>query len=158
MLSPTTTICWSESNSASLHQAQGASCGNRSEAWCRKRREGPNYDLKTRVMTKLAAGPKGHDGKAMVHGVRALGSAALNICHVATGAIAQDATEKCYGVALAGQNDCAAGPGTTCAGTSSVDYQGNAWKVVPAGTCATMDLPDGRMGSLEALDRDLPAA
>jgi myo-inositol-1(or 4)-monophosphatase len=50
-------------------------------------REGPNYDLKTRTMTKLAAGPKGHDGKAMVHGVRALGSAALNICHVATGAI-----------------------------------------------------------------------
>ena len=70
--------------------------------------------------------------------------------------------EKCYGVALAGQNDCAAGPGTTCAGTSSVDYQGNAWKYVPAGTCMDMELPamaDGhdRMGSLEELDRDLPA-
>lgn len=39
--------------------------------------------------------------------------------------------EKCYGVALAGQNDCAAGPGTTCAGTSKVDYQGNAWTMVP---------------------------
>lgn len=64
--------------------------------------------------------------------------------------------EKCFGVSLAGQNDCAAGPGTTCAGTSSVDYQGNAWKLVPAGTCETMDLPDGRKGSLEALDRDLP--
>ncbi|MDH5453973.1 MAG: DUF2282 domain-containing protein, partial [Paracoccaceae bacterium] len=60
------------------------------------------------------------------------------------------------GVALAGQNDCAAGPGTTCAGTSKVDYQGNAWKLVPAGTCATMELPDGRMGAMEALDRDLP--
>ena len=68
------------------------------------------------------------------------------------------ATEKCYGVALAGQNDCAAGPGTTCAGTSTIDYQGNAWKAVPAGTCATMDLGEGRMGSLEALERDLPAA
>lgn len=72
------------------------------------------------------------------------------------------AQEKCYGVSLAGENDCAAGPGTTCAGTSTVDYQGNAWTLVPAGTCADIELPaadDGmaRMGSLEALDRDLPA-
>lgn len=44
--------------------------------------------------------------------------------------------EKCYGVALKGKNDCAAGPGTTCAGTSKTDYQANAWKMVPAGTCA----------------------
>ena len=65
--------------------------------------------------------------------------------------------EKCYGVSLAGENDCAAGPGTTCAGTSTVDYQGNAWTLVPEGTCTTMELPDGRMGSLEALERDLPA-
>lgn len=56
--------------------------------------------------------------------------------------------EKCYGVALAGQNDCAAGPGTSCAGTSTKDYQGNAWKYVPAGTCATIETPNG-MGSLE---------
>ena len=70
--------------------------------------------------------------------------------------------EKCYGVSLAGQNDCAAGPGTTCAGTSTVDYQGNAWTLVPAGTCESMELPsasDGmaRKGSLTALERDLPA-
>lgn len=65
--------------------------------------------------------------------------------------------EKCYGVSLAGKNDCAAGPGTTCAGTSTVDYQGNAWTFVEAGTCATMELPEGRMGSLEPLERDLPA-
>ena len=65
--------------------------------------------------------------------------------------------EKCYGVSLAGENDCAAGPGTTCAGTSTVDYQGNAWTLVPEGTCTGMELPDGRMGSLEALERDLPA-
>jgi uncharacterized membrane protein len=38
-----------------------------------------------------------------------------------------------------------------------VDYQGNAWTVVAKGTCASMELPEGRMGSLEALDRDLPA-
>jgi uncharacterized membrane protein len=63
--------------------------------------------------------------------------------------------EKCFGVALAGQNDCKAGAGTTCAGTSKVNYQGNAWKLVPAGTCATMDLPDGRTGSLTELTRDL---
>ena len=73
-----------------------------------------------------------------------------------TDAQAQD-QEKCYGVSLAGENDCAAGPGTTCAGTSTVDYQGNAWTLVPAGTCATMEIDGGRMGSLEALDRDLPA-
>ncbi|MFZ5720550.1 MAG: DUF2282 domain-containing protein [Pseudomonadota bacterium] len=55
--------------------------------------------------------------------------------------------EKCYGVALAGQNDCAAGPGTTCAGTSKVDYQGNAWKLVAKGTCVSIKTPKG-MGSL----------
>jgi uncharacterized membrane protein len=47
------------------------------------------------------------------------------------------AKEKCYGVALAGKNDCAAGPGTSCAGTSTVNYQGNAWKFVAAGTCVS---------------------
>ncbi len=77
---------------------------------------------------------------------------------------AQSATmEKCYGISLAGQNDCAAGPGTTCSGTSTLDYQGNAWTLVAAGTCTDIDLPamaDGteRMGSLEELDRDLPPA
>ena len=73
------------------------------------------------------------------------------------------AMEKCFGVSLAGQNDCAAGPGTSCAGTSTVDFQGNAWKLVPTGTCTSIELPaqaDGtpRAGSLEELDRDLPAA
>ena len=75
------------------------------------------------------------------------------------------AKEKCFGISLAGQNDCAAGPGTTCAGTSTVDYQGNAWTLVPAGDCvkygveeetAQFDLPGDRTGSLEELDRDLP--
>ena len=55
--------------------------------------------------------------------------------------------EKCYGVAKAGQNDCKAGAGTTCAGTSKVDYQGNAWALVAKGTCVTMQTPKG-MGSL----------
>jgi uncharacterized membrane protein len=87
---------------------------------------------------------------------------ALAAALAATGTAATaESNEKCFGVALAGQNDCAAGEGTTCAGTSKVDYQGNAWKMVPAGSCVTMELPAGadgaaRMGSLEALDRDLP--
>jgi uncharacterized membrane protein len=63
------------------------------------------------------------------------------------GASIKGETEKCYGVSLAGKNDCQAGPGTTCAGTSKVDYQGNAWKLVAKGTCTTMKTPKG-MGSL----------
>ncbi|MGL6112859.1 MAG: BufA1 family periplasmic bufferin-type metallophore [Rubrivivax sp.] len=54
--------------------------------------------------------------------------------------------EKCYGVAMKGKNDCAAGAGTTCAGTSVRDYQGNAWKMVPKGSCektASMGSPTG---------------
>ena len=58
--------------------------------------------------------------------------------------------EKCYGVSMAGKNDCAAGPGTTCAGTSKMDYQGNSFKLVPAGTCAGIKTPKG-MGSLTAI-------
>ena len=85
------------------------------------------------------------------------GALAAALASHATMVTAQD-NEKCFGVALAGQNDCAAGEGTTCAGTSKVDFQGNAWKYVAKGTCMTMAAPDGRMGSLEALDRDLPKA
>jgi uncharacterized membrane protein len=57
--------------------------------------------------------------------------------------------EKCFGVALKGQNDCAAGPGTTCQGTSTIDFQGNAWKFVQGGTCASIDVPGGKKGSLK---------
>lgn len=65
--------------------------------------------------------------------------------------------EKCYGIALAGQNDCAAGPGTTCQGTSTVDFQGNAWKFTAGGTCASIKVPGDRSGSPEPLTRDVPA-
>ncbi|HYD63375.1 MAG TPA: DUF2282 domain-containing protein [Noviherbaspirillum sp.] len=93
---------------------------------------------------------------------RSLAVAAFTLAALASGvAAAQDkpdkkaadgkpATEKCYGVALAGKNDCAAGPGTTCAGTSKVDYQGNAWKNVPAGTCTSIKTPKGN-GSLQPI-------
>ena len=76
-------------------------------------------------------------------GLIALGSAAA----LAQPKPAQPSMDKCYGVALAGKNDCAAGPGTTCAGTSKMDYQGNAWVYVAKGTCTTMKTPKG-MGSL----------
>lgn len=54
--------------------------------------------------------------------------------------------EKCYGVAMKGKNDCAAGPGTTCAGTAVKDYQGNAWKYVPKGTCEKTASPSSPTG------------
>jgi uncharacterized membrane protein len=87
--------------------------------------------------------------------------AAAMTAHTTTSAQAAS-KEKCYGVSVAGGNDCAAGPGTTCAGTSVTDYQGNAWTLVDAGTCADIVLPamaDGsaRAGSLDTLERDLPA-
>ena len=77
--------------------------------------------------------------------------AALSVVSSST-TLADDSMEKCYGIALKGQNDCAAGPGTTCAGTSKVDYQGNSWKLVPKGTCTSMTTPFGP-GSLEAMAR-----
>lgn len=65
----------------------------------------------------------------------------------ATAAMAQSQArpemEKCYGVARAGQNDCAAGPGTSCSGTSTRDWQGNAWKLVAKGTCTSIRTPAG---------------
>lgn len=68
---------------------------------------------------------------------------------LATSASAQTkpAMEKCYGVSLAGKNDCKAGAGTSCAGTSKVNYQGDAWKLVRAGTCTSIKTPKGN-GSL----------
>ena len=61
--------------------------------------------------------------------------AAVAISAAVTAPAQAASKEKCYGVSLAGQNDCAAGPGTSCAGTSKTDYQANAWKLVPAGSC-----------------------
>jgi len=56
--------------------------------------------------------------------------------------------EPCFGVALRGKNDCFAGAGTTCAGTSTANYQGNAFKLVPTGTCTKITTPKGN-GSLK---------
>jgi len=62
----------------------------------------------------------------------------------------QPTMDKCFGIALKGDNDCAAGAGTTCAGTATADYQGNAWKYVAKGTCTTIKTPKG-VGSLEPI-------
>jgi uncharacterized membrane protein len=89
---------------------------------------------------------------------KSLAIAAVTLAALASGAaIAQDKgasikgdKERCYGISTAGKNDCAAGPGTTCAGTSKTDYQANAWKYVAKGTCTTMKTPTG-MGSLKSM-------
>ncbi|KGB53577.1 hypothetical protein FG91_02566 [Sphingopyxis sp. LC81] len=73
-----------------------------------------------------------------------LAAAALLATSPASAQAQAGAKEKCYGVSLKGKNDCAAGPGTSCAGTSTVDYQGNAWKYVAKGACIKMG------GTLEA--------
>jgi len=86
---------------------------------------------------------------------RTIATAAFTLATLASGvAMAQNqpaaktSVEKCYGVSLAGQNDCKAGEGTTCAGTAKMDYQGNSWKNVPTGTCTSIKTPRG-MGSLK---------
>jgi uncharacterized membrane protein len=76
-------------------------------------------------------------------------AAALAIAMTTAAVHAADAKpmEKCYGVAQAGKNDCKSGVGTSCAGTSKIAYQGNAWKLVKAGTCTGIKTPKG-YGSL----------
>ena len=71
---------------------------------------------------------------------------AASMTMAATAPAQAQGKEKCYGVSLKGKNDCAAGPGTTCAGTSKVDYQGNAWKYVAKGSCSTMASPKSPTG------------
>jgi uncharacterized membrane protein len=89
---------------------------------------------------------------------RKLATVILAVASLASGAaIAQDKgasikgeREKCYGISLAGQNDCKAGAGTSCAGSSKVNYQGNAWKYVAKGTCTSIKTPTG-VGSLSPI-------
>jgi uncharacterized membrane protein len=85
--------------------------------------------------------------------VTAAALAALSAAAANAGPVkAQPQSEKCYGISLAGKNDCAAGPGTSCAGTSRRAYQGDAWKYVAKGTCAKIKTPRGA-GSLVAIKR-----
>ncbi|WP_263262952.1 DUF2282 domain-containing protein [Pseudomonas sp. RIT-PI-S] len=87
----------------------------------------------------------------------AIATAAIALASLAGAAMADDmntssgaAMEKCYGVAMAGKNDCKAGAGTTCAGSAKMDYDGMHWKNVPAGTCTSIKTPHG-MGSLSPM-------
>ncbi len=76
-----------------------------------------------------------------------IASIGASLANAAPAGKAPSPMEKCFGVAKAGHNDCKAGAGTTCAGTSQANYQGNAWKLVPAGTCVKIKTPRG-FGSL----------
>ena len=84
----------------------------------------------------------------------AISSALATIASAAPLTKAEDAAavaahkQQCYGVALKGQNDCKAGAGTSCQGSSTVDFQGNSWKFVRGGTCTSIELPNGQHGSL----------
>jgi uncharacterized membrane protein len=88
-------------------------------------------------------------------GLALAGAFATALSLAAQPTLAADDQEKCFGIAKATENDCASEGSNTCAGTSKVDYDGSAWKLVPKGTCTTTEvlLPDGktRKGSLEAI-------
>jgi len=79
-------------------------------------------------------------------------AALVSTAGVASPVKPQPGMDKCYGISKAGHNDCAAGAGTTCAGTSKKDYAGNAWKYVAKGTCASIKTPNGN-GSLAPIGR-----
>ncbi len=65
----------------------------------------------------------------------------MSLALLSSPALAQTAAkEKCYGIAKAGQNDCANLAGThSCAGQSKVDNDKGEWKYVAAGTCKSMN-------------------
>src|ERR1043166_3360403 len=97
------------------------------------------------------------NSKSNIANATIAGSFAAALAMVAAPAFAapkppQATMDKCFGIALKGENDCAAGAGTTCAGTSTADYQGNAWKYVAKGTCETIQTPLGN-GSLQPIKR-----
>ena len=90
--------------------------------------------------------------KTQISAVSLAGAFATALYLLATPASAgpvapQPGKDKCYGISLKGHNDCKAGAGTSCAGTSKVDYQADSWKYVARGTCDTIKTPHG-MGSL----------
>lgn len=89
---------------------------------------------------------------AKVAGLALSTSLAAGVALSPAQAAGKPAMEKCYGIAKAGQNDCSAGAGTSCAGTSTRDYQGNAWKLVKKGTCTATKTPKGN-GSLSPIER-----
>ena len=70
--------------------------------------------------------------------IAAAAASLLSSLLVAAPAVAQE-KEKCYGISVAGQNDCANLSGShSCAGQSKVGADVNEWKYVAKGTCADM--------------------
>lgn len=72
---------------------------------------------------------------------------------IAEGVAPRGRKDKCYGIALAGENDCKAGAGTSCEGTSTVDFQANAWTYAPRGSCEFIVTPEGP-ASLAEIQRE----
>ena len=67
--------------------------------------------------------------------IAAAAASLMSLSMVAVPAVAQE-KEKCFGIAKAGQNDCANLAGThSCAGQSKVDMDKGEWKYVAKGTC-----------------------
>ncbi|RBP53538.1 DUF2282 domain-containing protein [Arenicella xantha] len=95
---------------------------------------------------------KPNDQLTVAEGASEKVAASLN-AWIATGKSPKGRKDKCYGIALAGENDCKAGAGTSCEGTSTIDFQGNAWTYAPKGSCESIVTPNGP-ASLEELDRD----
>ncbi len=84
---------------------------------------------------------------AVPAGAQDFTAAQKNIQAEHTALVKSGKLEPCFGTAVKGQNDCYAGAGTTCAGTSTADWQGNAFKLVPKGSCTSIVTPKGN-GSL----------
>jgi uncharacterized membrane protein len=102
---------------------------------------------------RTATGDEHYDPESTAASLALAGALATALAALGTPSAAQESTkEKCYGVSLKGMNDCAAGPGTTCAATSKTDYQGNAWRLVPKGSCTGITTPLGA-GSLKPIKR-----
>lgn len=101
---------------------------------------------------ETAAEEAGNAAEAAMDGASDMAGDMADAVESASDDMADAAMEQCYGIALAGENDCAAGPGTSCEGTSTIDYQGNAWTYVPEGTCESIETPFGN-GSLTPVDR-----
>ncbi len=104
------------------------------------------------LATNVIAAP--NDQLSVAEGASPEISAALTEW-ISTGESPSGRKDKCFGIALAAENDCAAGAGTSCEGTSTIDFQGDSWTYAPKGTCESIVTPNG-VASLTALDRDLP--
>lgn len=95
------------------------------------------------------------DSKLSALTLAAAFAGAVSLAGAATPANAEDKV-KCYGIAKAGENDCANAAGThSCAGQSTVDYDGGEWKLATAGTCEEMG---GQQQAFEGVNEQLASS